>query len=125
MMPFESIVGVSVGFAVAQPARHEVHKVPVRVQYSAVASTETRLPEGVQPASLLANRTGSLLVGDLVFGHRSDVERTAEGALQYIQHIAAALPVDPEDERIVDALVAKRTASLGTRPLRRREGEPR
>ena len=47
------------------------------------------------------------------------------GSLRYVKQIAAALPIDPEDERIVDALVAKRTASLGTRPLRRRDGEPR
>ena len=52
-------------------------------------------------------------------------ERTAEGALRYVQHIAAALPVSADDERIVDALVARRTATLAARPLRRREGEPR
>jgi hypothetical protein len=122
-MPFEPILALS-SVAVAG-ARREVHTTNVRVQYSAVTSTETRLPEGLQPASLLSNRTGSLLVGDLVFGHRSEAERAAAGALQYIQRVAAALPVDEDDERIVDALMAKRTTHLATRPLRRREGEPR
>jgi hypothetical protein len=96
-----------------------------RVQYSAISNIETRLPEGMFPASLLMERTGSLLVGDLVFRHRSDVERTADGSFRYVKQVAAALPTDAEDERIVDALVAKRTASLATHPLRRREGEPR
>jgi hypothetical protein len=30
----------------------------------------------------------------------------------------SVLPIDKDDERIVDALVAKRTKSLGTKPLR-------
>ena len=64
-------------------------------------------------------------MGDFVFERRLDVERMAEGSLLYLQQVAAALPVNAEDERVVDALVAKRTAGLGTRPLRRREGEPR
>lgn len=72
-----------------------------------------------------SNRTGSLLVGDFLFGHRSERDRMTAGSLQYVKEVAAALPVDGEDERIVDALVAKRTANLGTRPLRRRDGEPR
>jgi hypothetical protein len=124
-MPFEPFRALSTGLAVIQPVVTEVHRAQPRVQYSAVTSTETRLPEGVQPASLLANRTGSLLVGDLVFGCRSDVERVAEGSLQYIQQVAAALPLDREDERVVDALIARRTGGLQSRPLRRRDGDRR
>ena len=96
-----------------------------RVQYSAIAKNETRLPEGMRPASLLGNRTGSLLVGDFLSSHRSELERAADASFRLVREVAAVLPVDAEDERIVDALLAKRTASLATRPLRRREGEPR
>jgi hypothetical protein len=124
-MPFEPFLAFSTGLAIAHPADHEISRAQPRVQYSAVTTTETRLPEGIRPASLLANRTGSLLVGDLVSGHRSEAERTTVGSLQYIQQVAGALPLDKDDERIVDALVAKCTASLGTRSLRRREGDPR
>lgn len=119
------MLAFSPGLLVGQSIRCEVMPTPVRVQCSAVAHTETPLPQGMHPASLLANRTGTLLVGDLVFGQRSDIERTAAGSLEYIKQVAAALPVDAEDERIVGALVAKRTAKLATRPLRRREGEGR
>jgi hypothetical protein len=124
-MPFEPFLAFSTGLAIVHPAAQEVSRTQPRVQYSSVTTTETRLPEGIRPASLLADRTGSLLVGDLVSGHRSEAERTTEGSLQYIQQVAAALPIDKDDERVVDALVAKRTASLRTRPLRRREGDPR
>jgi hypothetical protein len=38
--------------------------------------------------------------------------------------ILDALPVNEEHERLMDALIAKRTASLKTRPLRRRAEDP-
>lgn len=122
-MPLQPMFALAAGIGFTQPLRHQLQE--TRLQYSAISNTETRLPEGMLPAFVQTNRTGSLLVGDLVFGHRSEVERMTAGSLRYVQQIAAALPVDAEDERIVDALVAKRTASLATRPLRRREGEPR
>lgn len=124
MTPFDPFLAFSSQLAVVTPA-HEAQRLQPRVQYSAVTNTETRLPEGIRPVSLLGNRTGSLLVGDLVSGHRSEAARTVEGSLQYIQHVAAALPIDKDDEQIVDALVARRTATLATRPLRRRDGDPR
>jgi hypothetical protein len=120
VMPYELSFAFSTGIAVAMPAAHEV-----RVQYSAITSTETRLPEGIRPVSLLANRTGLLLVGDLVSGHRSEAERVVEGSMQYVRRVAAALPINADDERIVDALIAKRFESLSTKRLRRREGDPR
>lgn len=120
----ELMLALSTGMALGQPARREVQETPPRVQYSAITNTETRLPEGMQPF-IQTNRTGSLVVGDFLFGHRSELERMTAGSLQYVKEVAAALPVDQEDERIVDALVAKRTATLATRPLRRRDGEPR
>ena len=119
------LYGFSRGIAVAQPGGQALQEPAPLVQCSAISATETRLPEGMFPASLSPNRTGFLLVGDFVFERRLDVERMAEGSLLYLQQVAAALPVNAEDERVVDALVAKRTAGLGTRPLRRREGEPR
>ncbi len=118
-MAYEPFLALPAGIAVVTPAAQEV-----RVQYSAVTKDETRLPEGLRPVSLLANRTGSLLVGDRVSGHRSEAERIVEGSMRYVQHVAGALPISQDDERIVDALIAKRTAGLGTKPLRRREGEP-
>ncbi len=121
-MPIESLLAFSTGLAVVAP---EVQRQQLRVQYSAVSSTETRLPEGIRPVSLPANRTGSLLVGDLVSGLRAEIERTVDGSLRYIQRVAEALPLNAEDEHIVDALVAGRTANLRTRPLRRRESDSR
>lgn len=123
-MKQELMLALSTGMALGEPARREVQETPPRVQYSAITNTETRLPEGMPPF-IQTNRTGSLLVGDFLFGHRSELERMTAGSLQYVKDVAAALPIDEEDERIVDALVAKRTAGLVTRPLRRRDGEPR
>jgi hypothetical protein len=123
-MPFDPFLAFSSQLAVVTPVREAQRQQP-RVQCSAVTNIETRLPEGIRPASLFGNRTGSFLVGDLISGHRSDAVRTVEGSHQYIQHVAAALPISEEDERIVDALVAKRTSNLATRPLRRRDGDPR
>ncbi len=123
-MPFDHFLALSSQFSVVTPVQEGQRSQP-RVQYSAVVGTETRLPEGIGPALPLGNRTGSLLVGDLISGHRSEVVRTVEGSLQYIQHVAASLPIDRNDERIVDALVAKRTASLAARPLRRRDNDSR
>jgi hypothetical protein len=95
------------------------------IGYSEVASSETPLPIGFNPLSVLGTRTGSLLVGDRLIGHRSEPERLVEGSLRYVRAIASALPIDKDDERIIDELMAKRTAGRTTRPLRRREGEPR
>jgi hypothetical protein len=94
--------------------------------YSQVASSETPLPVGFQPLSLLGNMTGTTLVGErLVGGRASEAERLVVGALRHVQAIASLLPIDREDERLIDDLMAKRASKLSTRPLRRREGEPR
>ena len=58
-------------------------------------------------------------------GPTTEPERLVAGSLAYVQAVASALPIDEEDERIVDALVAKRTANHPVRPIRRREGDPR
>lgn len=55
----------------------------------------------------------------------SEPERLVHASLRHVEAIASVLPLDAEDERIVDELMAKRAARLGTRPLRRREGDPR
>jgi hypothetical protein len=122
-MPFDPSLAFT-AFAIGTPDQN-IQRGQPRLQYSAVTSTETRLPDGIRPASLLGSRTGWLLLGDLVSGHRAELERTVRGSLQYIQQVAAALPIDRGDENVVDALIAKRVASLATRPLRRRDGEPR
>jgi len=123
-MLFGSFVPFASQLAVDTPM-HETQPWQPRIQYSAITGTETRLPEGIRPPSLLSNRTGLLLVGDLVFFHRSEVMRTVDGSLQYVEHIASALPIDRDDESIVDALVVARTSSLTTRPLRRRDSNLR
>jgi hypothetical protein len=55
----------------------------------------------------------------------SDVERTVATSLMYIRRVATPLVIREEDERLVDALLAKRIAHLKTRPLRRRECDGR
>lgn len=95
------------------------------VGYSEVASSETPLPIGFRPLSLLEHRTGTVLVGDRLAGSISEPERLVAASLRHVEAIASVLPIDTEDERIVDELMAKRAARLSTRPLRRREGDPR
>ena len=122
MTLFQPFLTFSTEVAVVSPGGYEDRRARPALQYSAVTTTETRLPDGMRPLSLIANRTGLLFVGDLVSSHPSEAERTVQGSLQYIRHVAASLPISQDDERLVDALVAKRTAGLGMRPLRRREG---
>ncbi len=40
-----------------------------------------------------------------------------------IKTLTQAVPLDAEDERLVDALVARKMAGVGTRPLRRKVTE--
>jgi hypothetical protein len=96
------------------------------LNYSQVASSETPLPVGFRPVSVLGLLTGSALVGERLIGMRtSETERLVAGSLRHVQAIASLLPTDKDDERLIDDLMAKRAAKLTTRPLRRREGEPR
>jgi hypothetical protein len=93
------------------------------VSYSQVASSETPLPFGFRPVSILGSMTGSTLVGERFVGARSsEAERLVAGSLCHVQAIASVLPTDEEDERLIDELMTKRAAKLATRPLRRREG---
>jgi hypothetical protein len=112
-------VGLMSGEALAVPTtrRQQI------LEYSEVATSETPLPIGLRPVSLLAPRTGILSVGERIVGRTSEPERLVSGSLAYVQAIASALPIDEQDERIVDGLMAKRAAGLSTRPLRRRQGE--
>ncbi|HKO48987.1 MAG TPA: hypothetical protein VJV79_14750 [Polyangiaceae bacterium] len=96
------------------------------LNYSQVANSETPLPVGFGPVSVLGMLTGSALVGERLIGTRaSETERLVAGSLRHVQTIAALLPTNKDDERLIDELMAKRSAKLATRPLRRREGEPR
>jgi hypothetical protein len=113
------LVGFMSGEAVSTARKKQI------VGYSEVASSETPLPVGFRPLSLLEHRTGTLLVGDRLAGSISEPERLVHASLRHIEAIASVLPIDAEDERIVDELMAKRAARLSTRPLRRREGDPR
>jgi hypothetical protein len=123
-MPFESAFqGVGWVSGGSVPVRNAEQ--PQILQYSEVASSETPLPSGLNPVSLLGSRTGALCVGSRSVGASSESERMAAHALRHIQAVAAALPIDAEDERIIDDLMAKRTAGRATCPLSRREGDPR
>jgi hypothetical protein len=73
----------------------------------------------------VGSRTGALLVGDRVFAHRSEIERTVAGSLAFVREVAAALPVDEADERIVEDLLATRTAGLNEQRLRGRKERER
>lgn len=104
----------------AQQVVREVAGPQVRVRYSAVARTETPLPQGLRPVSV-SSRTGAFLVGDRVFAPRSEAERAVAGSLAFVREVASALPVDEADEQIVEDLLAKRTAGLKERRLRGRK----
>lgn len=92
------------------------------LQYSQISPVETRLPAGVAPAALLDAGTGELVVGDSLLSRTSELHPLVAGSLEYIRAVASALPIDEQDERIVDALLAKRQQSFAIKPLRRREG---
>jgi hypothetical protein len=100
---------------VPNPQRRQV------LEYSEVATSETALPIGLRPLALLLPRTGSLAVGERPLGPVSHPEQVVAGSLAFVEAIASALPLDAEDERIIDDLMSKRAASLSIRPLRKRE----
>lgn len=114
------VVALSSGISVAASAVGGVPAAPVRVEYTALAKTQTPLPEGMRPPSLLANSTGSLLLSDDLFHPRNEVESIAKGSLGLVTALARAVPIDPEDEKLVGAAVAEALSKLGTKPLRRR-----
>jgi hypothetical protein len=107
------------GLVLGRGVEREVAPPPVRLQYSALPGRETPLPEGLLPTSILQNPTGAVVVRELLQERRSEIERTVAGSLRLVNAVAAALPIDPEDERIVDALMAEKLATLSRRPLRR------
>ena len=93
----------------------------VQLQYSQISTVETRLPVGVAPAALLDEGTGRIVVGTSLIGHPSGMVPVVAGALDYIEAVGSVLPINHDDERIVDALLAKRQERLALKPLRRRE----
>lgn len=114
-------VGLMTGETGGKPAAEQRQV----VGYSEVASSETPLPFGFRPLAILEPRTGSLLVGDRLAGRVSEIERLVAGSLRHLDVIGAVLPTDERDEQLIDELMAKRDATRVTRPLRRREGEPK
>jgi len=116
------VVALSSGMSLVAPFGGGLVLPPVRVQYTAIARSQTPLPEGFRPPSLLADSTGSLLLGDDLFHRRDEIERTALGSHEFVQKVAVAVPLDEDDERLVGAAVAQTLSTLTTRPLRRRAG---
>ncbi len=80
---------------------------------SSTHSTETTLPPGVAPTSLLETATGETLV-------RVDAGAVAASAIRYA-HALAVLPTDAAHEARIDRLVdAQIRGVAGKRPLRKR-----
>jgi hypothetical protein len=93
---------------------------PVQVRYSALREEGTRLPMGIQPTALLQHATGFNIIARLIQKGGTEVAATVESSLEYVRAVAEAVPLDEEDERLIDALVARKMASADTRPLRRK-----
>lgn len=91
------------------------------IEYSAISSTETPLPAGLRPVSLLLTRTGAVSVGDRLVGAPSEPERLVAASLAHVRAVAEALPVDAEDEKVVDDLMARRAGTLAARRLVKRD----
>ena len=93
---------------------------PVQLRYSALREQGTGLPMGMQPTALLQNATGFNIIARLFQKGGTEVAATVESSLDYVRAVAEAVPLDAEDERLIDALVARRIANANTRPLRRK-----
>ncbi len=93
----------------------------IQLQYSQISPVETCLPVGVAPAALLGEGTGRIVVGTSLTGNPSGMVPVVAGALDYIDAVASVLPINHDDERVVDALLAKRQERLAIKALRRRE----
>lgn len=116
----QKIFALNTGAGLTQRVECEVAPIPARLVYSALSLSETPLAARLRPTSLLETGTASALIGALVQSRPHEAVRLASESLELIQAVASALPTDAEDERIVDALVGRKTAALKTKPLRRR-----
>ncbi|MDH5671172.1 MAG: hypothetical protein OEZ06_03430 [Myxococcales bacterium] len=84
-----------------------------RIHLHVTASTETPLPVGLAPTALLDAGTGSLKLAD----SPGDLVRSASTYLQAL----AVLPINPDDDALVDRLVADRVVGTAKkRALQRR-----
>ena len=124
-MPFDDFTFASVGLMSGEVISVRTTKRREIVEYSATTSSETPLPVGLRPVSLLVSSTGPLVVGDRLLGTASHQERLVAASRAHVEAIASVLPLDAEDERIVDELMRKRSETLRRRPLAKRRGEPR
>ena len=86
---------------------------PSHVQVQVTGSTETPLLEGLSPVFPHAFGIRDMAVEDSVF----DV---VAGAAAYARALAV-LPIDPEADRVVDALMARRQQGAKKRLLKRRK----
>ena len=106
MTLFQPFLTFSTEVAVVSPGGYEDRRARPALQYSAVTTTETRLPDGMRPLSLIANRTGLLFVGDLVSSHPSEAERT----VQLVEALARAARRDIPARVVLNRV--KRTTTL-------------
>ena len=72
------------------------------------------------PTALLKRATGFNIIARLFQKGGTEVAPTVKSSLEYVRDVADAIPLDAKDERLIDALVARKTARTDTRPLRRK-----
>ncbi len=92
----------------------------IQLRYTALNQQETSLPTGMQPTALLQDATGTHTIGGVVECVGGEVAATVNASIEFVQAVAQAIPLDEEDERLVDALIARKTATATKRPLRRK-----
>lgn len=81
--------------------------------YAMVAdSNETSIPYDLGPTGIFVHATGQIVVVE-------SPDQFVEKTVKYIQSMAF-LPVDEDDELLIDRLVEKRTGNQASSPLTRR-----
>lgn len=82
------------------------------VRYSATNGKETPAPAELSPSSIYSNSTGQIILVQ-------PVDKFVKEAVTHIQNLAV-LPIDDNDEKTVDRLMARSNAGIETKPLARR-----
>ena len=83
-----------------------------QIEHTYVTSGSTPTPDGLTPRFIFEPPTGQFLV-DL-----PEIE-LIKTATSYVRAIAAALPIDEEEDRMVRRLINERTANRRSRSLRK------
>ncbi len=84
----------------------------VQIRRSFATGNETPAPVDLGPSGVYVTSTGQILL-------MQSTDVLVRDALKYVKD-TAVLPIDENDEAIVDRLVARRLASVRTKPLTRK-----